>query len=375
MWERLKHVWPNPTVLRKTTLAAGAAGLLVLAFCWGRWGALPEVSAQNPVNPPGLREVGTNSRSPVAYIYNSVPITREELGEYLIARFGADRVEFLVNHRIIERVCQARNVVVTDAEIEAQLAEDLRNMNVARVEDFVSQVLRRFNKTLYEYKEDVIRPRLALTKLVRDRIEVKDEDLRKAFEAHFGPKVRCKMIALAKQMPLHEKLAVWTEVRKGEAEFDKVARGDQQAYRELAAKGGEVPPIHMHFGDDKVEKAAFALRPGEVSPMLEMEKDGTVVILRCVEQIPAEQKYKLEDERLMLSREVFQVKLSEEIPKYFKALRDEADPKVFLGRESYADLMRRTDELLGSGPRVGPATAPGLSTPMPAPAPAPVQGN
>ena len=42
----------------------------------------------------------------VAYIYGSIPITREDLGEYLIARKGLDTVELLVNKRIIEHACE-----------------------------------------------------------------------------------------------------------------------------------------------------------------------------------------------------------------------------------------------------------------------------
>ena len=42
----------------------------------------------------------------VAYIYETIPITREELGEYLIARFGTERLDLLVNKRIIEIECR-----------------------------------------------------------------------------------------------------------------------------------------------------------------------------------------------------------------------------------------------------------------------------
>src|SRR5262249_54083795 len=37
----------------------------------------------------------------VAYINGTIGVTREELGEYLIERYGAEKLEFLVNRRII----------------------------------------------------------------------------------------------------------------------------------------------------------------------------------------------------------------------------------------------------------------------------------
>src|SRR5262245_1866589 len=53
------------------------------------------------------------SRRVVARIFNSVDISREELGEYLIARFGADRLDNLVNQRIIEHACRQKGIEVT----------------------------------------------------------------------------------------------------------------------------------------------------------------------------------------------------------------------------------------------------------------------
>src|SRR5205807_5571475 len=88
---------------------------------------------------------------PVAYIYK-MPITRQDLGEYLIDRFGPERLEFLVNSKIIDCACKEKGIEITDAEINAQLLEDLKAMNVVKLEDFVTVVLKKFGKTLFEYK-------------------------------------------------------------------------------------------------------------------------------------------------------------------------------------------------------------------------------
>ena len=52
------------------------------------------------------------------------------------------------------------------------------------------------------------------------------------------------------------------------------AQAKAQYIPALAAKGGEIPPIHKHFGDPKVEQAAFNLKPGQLTSLLEMP-DGT----------------------------------------------------------------------------------------------------
>ena len=86
----------------------GAAGI---GFWLGRGG--PESAAlAAPPNPPVANTPGSPaaptsdySQRVVAYIHGTVPVTREELGEYLIARYGHDRLEMFVNRRIIEIAC------------------------------------------------------------------------------------------------------------------------------------------------------------------------------------------------------------------------------------------------------------------------------
>src|SRR5262249_7487889 len=146
-----------------------------------------------PPPPVAAEPPSDYARRVVAYIHGNIPITREELGEYLIARVGADKLDLLINKRIIDHACQQKGIQVDDAEVEAALAEDVKGLNVNRAE-FVNKLLKHYNKTLYEWKEDVIRPRLLLTKLCRDRVFVTNDDLLQAFEAYYGEKVDCKMI-------------------------------------------------------------------------------------------------------------------------------------------------------------------------------------
>ena len=93
----------------------------------------------------------------------------EELGEYLILRFGAERLEFMVNRKIVEMECAKHGIRCEDVEVEQRFRQDLSSFGKLPLteKEFVQNVLKRFGKTLIEWKEDVIRPKILMEKLVR----------------------------------------------------------------------------------------------------------------------------------------------------------------------------------------------------------------
>src|SRR5262249_26901391 len=150
------------------------------------------------------------------------------------------------------------------------------------------------------------RPKLALSKFCRDQITVTEQDLQNAFEAHYGERVKCRMIVLPQEMGFHKASELWTKVKESEAEFDKAA--SSQFIPQLAARSGEIPLIHKHFGDAKIEEVAFGLRKaGDVSKLLDMP-DKTYVILKLVEHVPPDTTVKPSEVRPALHKEVFENK-------------------------------------------------------------------
>jgi parvulin-like peptidyl-prolyl isomerase len=336
----------------------------VLAFCWGRSGAQspqPQLPPLGKIVPPAASQQPSDySRRVVAHIYNGVPLTREEFGEFLIARYGAQRIDNFVNRRIIETACQSNGITITDAEVEAAFKDDLKGLNVSEA-DFKNKVLKAYGKTLYEWKEDVLRPKLGMTKLCRIDVKATEDDLKAAFEAHYGDKVECRMILLPKDsdglaQSRHD-FDFYDKVRKSDAEFDSAARA--QAFAPLAAKGGLIPPIHRYYPEQALEKEAFSLKPGEVSKLLTLP-DGSRVILKCVQYIPRDTTKRFEDERPKLFREVTEAKISQAVPQLFLKLREQANPQVYLKRDvRHEDQDRAVQNTLGMpGALTAPNTPP-----------------
>jgi PPIC-type PPIASE domain len=286
----------------------------------------------------------------VAYIHGGkVPITREDLGEYLIARFGTEKIDLLVNKVIIETACKEKGIEVTEAEIDAALQEDLKGIAVDK-RTFVDGVLKQYGKTMYEWREDVLRPKIQITKLCKMHVTVTEEDIKRAFEEEFGTRIDGRIIIWPKGQ---EKVpfAMYEKLRSSEEEFDNAAR--TQASPNLAALGGRIKPFGRGAGTSTdLEMQAFKLKPGQISTIIE-SKEGSV-IFKCDRIIPPDDNIKLDDHRERLTRVCYDKKLALEIPKKCRELRDVAQPVVLLRRkETPEDLERNTKALLQAG-----ATAP-----------------
>jgi PPIC-type PPIASE domain len=332
--------------------AAGYTGSLFLGHAHAQPTTPPKpaaVLAQPAATPPA--SASDYGRRPVAFLHDNEAVTREQLGEYLIARYGAEKLPLLINKIIIEESCRAQGIEVTAAEVEASLAEDLGGMHVDQ-KTFVNNVLKQYKKTLYEWKEDVVRPKLLMTKLVRGRVTVTDQDIQAAFDAYHGEKVDCRVIYWPKD---EERIAreQFASIRDSADEFDRKAT--MQANSSLAASGGKIAPIgHRTTGDEDVERTAFRLKPGEISALISTP-DG-IAVIKCVQHVPADTTVSLETERPKLYKEVFDKKVQLEIPKAFLELQKQAKVKQLLDDPNRPEnLAETTTQLLNDAPAAVPA--------------------
>jgi parvulin-like peptidyl-prolyl isomerase len=300
--------------------------------------------AQTPAGPVGGAGATTKpsdySQRVVAYIYGDKPVTREELGEYLIARFGYEKVELMVNRRIVEEAAKKRNITVTDAEVEAAVDDDIKQFNMDRA-TFYKNILKQRRQTLYEFKEDVVRPTLMLKKMCQSEVKVEEEELKRAFETKFGEKVSCRLVLFD---DLRTAQHVWAKIRESEAEFDAAARSQGNA--QLASVGGRSAPIARGVAkDDIIEKIAFRLKPGEVSEIFPLPSMGKVCgVLRCEGRIPPTEGVTLEKVRAELTKAVFDQKVMEAIKPMFAKLLKEADPKMFVQHVNHDPFIQRTKD-------------------------------
>jgi len=106
---------------------------------------------------------------------------------------------------------------------------------------------------------------------------VTEEDLQRGYEANYGKKVRCRAIVMNDMRTAQR---VWGEARKS---------GTEEGFAELARKysveatsrenGGEIPPIGKYSGQPELESAAYSLKEGELSGIIQVQ--NVCIILLC----------------------------------------------------------------------------------------------
>lgn len=285
------------------------------------------VVAQPPAKlPPSVPAMSESTRT-VAVITTAegkVAISQEEFGKFLTDRGGADKLELFVNKRIIEAEAVRLGLTVTTQEMEAALKQDMEGITV-KYDEFVKIVLPKYGKTLYEWMEDVVRPRLLLGKMCKDEVKVEEADLKIQFERLYGEKRLIQMVLY----PLaDEKNAkkLFAQARTSQDEFDSVARS--QPNPSLAATKGEVAPISRHLpaADKQVENVAFKLKEGEVSEMLHTAQG--FIFFKLHKIIPPNANTSFEKEKDRLFAAAYDEKLQQRIPKKFAELKQKAQPQV-----------------------------------------------
>ena len=219
----------------------------------------------------------------VACTVNGVPVSIRELDDECLSRHGRATLEGMISRKVLELTCQRRNITVTEADLDQEVARQAaagvkpRPDGSPDVQAWLDLITKKQGIPLDLYRADVVWSAVVLKKLVGDKVDVTEEDLRKGYEANYGPRVRCLAIVLNNQ-------------RRAQQVFEMARKNNTSEYfGELAAQysvepgsqslRGEVPPIKRWGGQPKLEEEAFALKPGELSGLIQVA--DKFILLRC----------------------------------------------------------------------------------------------
>jgi foldase protein PrsA len=200
-----------------------------------------------------LEAIPVNPSDPIAII-NGETITRSQLADECVVRKGEEILDTLIARKLIEQALRAKKLEVTAAEIDQEIDNVAQRVAGIGREAWLRTLDKERGISPIQYARDIIYPALALRKLAGPRVQVTPLDLKNAFEAQYGDKLRCRMIMVDKLQTAKE---IWEELRKNPGGFEKTAidRSMDSGSRSLGGLLAE--PISRHAYPQTVSDAAF----------------------------------------------------------------------------------------------------------------------
>jgi len=324
-----------------------------------------EAAIENALNSAGKALQSPNLAARV----NGRPITISEVRAVCVERYGEDVLQALLTGVLLNQALARQELVVSQEDVEDEVARAAESMGFQTPEGnpdvptWLEQISKENKQSIEFYLTDIVRPTVALKKLVGP-VAVTQDDLDKAFTATFGPRVRCRAVVLDNQRRAQE---VWQIARQNPTPETIGDLAEQYSVDPTSkALRGEVPPIQKYSGQPALEREAFALKTGELSGIIQIA-DRFMILLCEGYTKPVEVTF--DEVREELHRDIFEKKQRIEMARYFTHLRESASIDNFLAGTSQSPkssipaaskmppstiTQRETNEL--SRPRAGSRT-------------------
>jgi hypothetical protein len=312
-----------------------------------------EAKIQNVFNDPVL----SKQMPGVAATINGNPIQVRELAELCVQRHGEEVLEGTINRRLLEQACKRQNLTIGEADLDQEILRAASAMLPAKdgkpdIEKWMSMATEEQGISVEVYRNDSVWPSVALKKLVGANVQISEDDLKKGFEANFGPRVRCRAVVLNN---LRRAQQVWDMARSNPTEeyFGDLAQ-QYSIEASSASLRGEVPPIQKHGGQPVLEKEAFALKKGELSSIIQVGPERYVIMLCEGQTEPV--KVEFASVRSDIYADIHEKKLRLAMADYFQQLQDNATIDNYLAGTSQSPKKaaeKTTDQAslrAGSGP-------------------------
>lgn len=256
--------------------------ILVCAVFLVTAASVPSASAQQTASTPQpVSQTGQKRVSTMATV-NGRPISRQQLANEAMRRFGKDVLESIVNKLLVMNELRDQGIEITEGDINESIRAKAEKFGLS-ADRYLKLIESKRSIKIDQYKNDIVWNELALRRIAEAQIQVTPEELDQRMEFEFGAKVQVRQIALADL----EAAKTLREILRSEPEsFEKLAK-QHSVDTNSAAMGGLLPPVRRNSGFPEFENVAFGLQPGEISEVFKV--DGAFLVLRCERVFPAEE--------------------------------------------------------------------------------------
>lgn len=298
-----------------------------------------EAKVENILKNPELRKQYPN----LAATINGQPIYLESVLEMCLNLYARQDLESMISIRMIGQECKKVQLAISEQDLDTDIwiraAEATLPLpdGSPNIKEYMDAELAKYEVPKDVYRTNIVLPGVALKKLSAGLVKVTDEDIQKGFEANFGPRVQCLGIVLKEERRARD---VWQKARTLPAKENKKL---ETVFEELAAEysiepgskqmRGKIPPIIKNGGQPKLEEEAFQLKPGELSSVIQIDRD-TFVILYCQEIIPPKE-VKLDQVKDSLMSDIKKKKEMIAINEFYKGVMKRATIINYLTGETF----------------------------------------
>jgi parvulin-like peptidyl-prolyl isomerase len=256
-------------------------------------------------------------------VVNGEAISRSQLAQATLARYGKEVLQSMVNKRLIQMECQSRGIQITEEEIFGQLEKVAKGVGVEgmSVQQYLQLVSEKRNISPQRIKDEIIWTDLALRKLAEGSYVVTPQEVNEAINREYGPRVQVRLIM---ENSREQAEILLQAARKNPEQFGNLAKNYSRDAATAPYMGLSSQPFRQGDLEPAVEAVLFGLAEGQISNVVEVH--GQYYIFQCQRQFPAHQ---LDANQLTLVQDRVRTalatqKLDEQAPAIFRALQDRA---------------------------------------------------
>lgn len=260
-----------------------------------------------------------NEQIQIVAVVNGQQITRDQLAQSVMTRFGESITESLVNNYLITVECQRQGIRVTEADVDAEINQRAQKFGMS-ADRYVELICSERDLKPAKLRNEIIWMELALRRLASTMTQVAPEEVQQRLETEFGPKVQIRAIAVNDAGKANQLLA---QAKANPEQFSRLAI-NHSVDPNSASVGGLLPPLSRNLGEPVLENAAFALQVGQISDVINIQNQ--FLILKCERHYPATE---LTEQDLILQRqriedEIRESKLGDAAETLYRSMQENA---------------------------------------------------
>ena len=214
---------------------------------------------------------------------NGEPISRDELLVALTERAGGPVLTELILDRQVRRRLTEHGLQVTPEQIDGErlLMQQALHADADQGRQLLSQLRDRRGLGKQRFAR-LLERNAGLRQLVQDEVEVKETDVRQAYDILYGPRYEARLIVVDSAGVASR---VAREARAGRRFVDLVRQYSTDPSRANAGLIGPISPADPTY-PRAIRQALSQLEPGGISPMVALE--GSFALLKLVNKTAAQ---------------------------------------------------------------------------------------